>query len=111
MGRFAQYRKRGRAVESQSFPAPEEGDWELNLVDDVSVITIVNGDPPATHFQGRWRAAGGGDWSIWSFAPTEVADPLPIAADSGPDDFQIRWSNADASEVSDPSDIKSHSVP
>jgi len=58
MGRFAQYRKRGRAVESQSFPAPVEGDWELNLVDDVSVITIVNGDPPATHFQGRWRAAG-----------------------------------------------------
>lgn len=106
MGRFAQYRKRGRASDNNSIAPPIAGDWTAVLTEGFVVVTILAGDPPTSFFAGRWRPNVGGDWSLWSSPPSDVVDALAIATDLGLMDIQIRWSNGDASDVSEGSDIK-----
>lgn len=98
MGRWAQYRHRGRGSPTAvSYPLgpPEEGAWSLASADDVVQIIFDGETPaPATGAVARWRLVDTEIWTGVDYFPTAGVGYIYGAGDGNTVEVQTAWATA-----------------
>jgi hypothetical protein len=110
MGRWAQYRHRGRGVgqAAAGFPLvpPAPTDWELDAPDASTFRYIIDNNPGGAPRVGyRYHEIGGaGDFGSGSFAVSESPFEVPAVLDPGDYLAAIQWLDGSDNPLSDWSD-------
>lgn len=109
MGRWAQYRHRGRGASGFPFapPVPAEWIWTYDETEEDLIAVADSPGPTPTHYTVRYRLEPSPAWLNGGFTSAGSELSIPITPAPGQDwEGQAAWADASGNQVSDWSSTK-----